>query len=536
MSKISDNSFHRFVTGEIVDGDNSPTGADLNKVFKIFQVANNDTYDKLAGLNSANLTTLPIAGLVGSTVYQQIASLYGLLSVIPWSAISGKPTTLAGYGITDASLKTHTHVLNYNGDVLSNTVGFGEHTGGSPVSVTLTLGNAGTAGTYTKVTTDAKGRVVSGTTLGAGDIPSLTLSKISDAGTAASKTAGNAVGNVPMIEAGGTLNPSIIPAQQATNIFEVASQAAMLALSAGKGDIAIRTDLSNATFILRQTPASTLANWSQISSSSPVSSVAGKTGAVSLVAGDVGLGNVTNESKATMFTDSTFTGTTTGVNWVGKINGVLFTVSGTAPSTPSANDMWFDTSVLLWKRWNGSSWDAPSGGTGGTVDWANITNKPTTFVDGSTSVYFQKVTGGFPTAGGSAEGSVIYQNGSGVAGTTEVLTLTVTAGATTTGNLLITLDGYDYTIPVLSTNNTAASVASVIRGTTITGWTLGGSSNVVTFTYKIPATLTAPTFSGGATGVTATLVRTTTGADRTTPKVYVCRNLFDNTYDWVEIY
>jgi hypothetical protein len=40
-----------------------------------------------------------------------------------------------------------------------------------------------------------------------------------------------------------------------------------------------------------------------------VDSVAGKTGVVSLVKADVGLGNVTNESKATMFASPTFTGT-----------------------------------------------------------------------------------------------------------------------------------------------------------------------------------------------------------------------------------
>jgi hypothetical protein len=40
-------------------------------------------------------------------------------------------------------------------------------------TVTLSLGTAGTSGTYTKVTTDAYGRVTSGTTLSSGDIPSL---------------------------------------------------------------------------------------------------------------------------------------------------------------------------------------------------------------------------------------------------------------------------------------------------------------------------------------------------------------------------
>ena len=49
------------------------------------------------------------------------------------------------------------------------------------------LPTTGTAGTYTKVTTDVYGRVASGTTLVAADIPILTLAKISDAGTAAAK-------------------------------------------------------------------------------------------------------------------------------------------------------------------------------------------------------------------------------------------------------------------------------------------------------------------------------------------------------------
>ena len=44
-----------------------------------------------------------------------------------------------------------------------------------------------------------------------------------------------------------------------------------------------------------------------------VDSVAGKTGAISLVKGDVGLGNVTNESKATMFSAAALTGNSTAV-------------------------------------------------------------------------------------------------------------------------------------------------------------------------------------------------------------------------------
>lgn len=56
----------------------------------------------------------------------------------------------------------------------------GDASGSGSTSVTLSLASVGTAGTYTKVTTDAKGRVTSGTTLSASDIPTLTASKVSD--------------------------------------------------------------------------------------------------------------------------------------------------------------------------------------------------------------------------------------------------------------------------------------------------------------------------------------------------------------------
>lgn len=53
-------------------------------------------------------------------------------------------------------------------------------TGGGTLAAnrTLSLGTVGIAGTYTKVTTDAYGRVSSGTTLSATDIPALAISKI----------------------------------------------------------------------------------------------------------------------------------------------------------------------------------------------------------------------------------------------------------------------------------------------------------------------------------------------------------------------
>ncbi|CAB4122419.1 hypothetical protein UFOVP32_20 [uncultured Caudovirales phage] len=45
--------------------------------------------------------------------------------------------------------------------------------GSANISITLALGNVGTAGTYTKVTTDAKGRVTGGASLASSDIPTV---------------------------------------------------------------------------------------------------------------------------------------------------------------------------------------------------------------------------------------------------------------------------------------------------------------------------------------------------------------------------
>lgn len=136
-------------------------------------------------------------------------------------------------------------------------------------------------------------------TLAAADIPKLALDKISDAGTAASKNVGTAEGNVPILGASGKLDTAVLPALAISDTFVVASQAAMLALTAETGDIAIRTDL-NKSFVLKAEPASTLANWQELlTPTDAVLSVNGKTGAVTLTKSDVGLGNVDNTKQAT---------------------------------------------------------------------------------------------------------------------------------------------------------------------------------------------------------------------------------------------
>ncbi|MBP3999917.1 hypothetical protein [Pseudomonas koreensis] len=52
-----------------------------------------------------------------------------------------------------------------------------------------------------------------------------------------------------------------LPVSSVGQVFVVASQAAMLALAAVRGDVAVRTDQPGVSYILTQEPASVLANW-----------------------------------------------------------------------------------------------------------------------------------------------------------------------------------------------------------------------------------------------------------------------------------
>jgi len=95
----------------------------------------------------------------------------------------------------------------------------------------------------------------------------------------------------------GTVPTSALPALAINDTFPVTSQAAMLALTAQRGDVAIRSDLGK-SFILSTDSPSTLAAWLELSATGQVTSVNGQQGVILLAKGDVGLGNVDNTSDA----------------------------------------------------------------------------------------------------------------------------------------------------------------------------------------------------------------------------------------------
>ena len=269
----------------------------------------------------------------------RVTSIGTAITITPdWSSITSKPTTLSGYGITDAATSTHNHtfdslsnvsitakatgdLIRWNGTSWVNFVPSyitanqnisitGDATGSGTTAITLTLANSGvTAGTYTKVTVDSKGRTTIGATLTAADIPSLDWSKITTGkpttlsgygitdGVNSSLIGAN--NGLATLDATGKLTTSQLPNLAISDTFVVASQAAMLALTAQTGDIAVRTDL-NKTFILRVNDATVLANWQEmLTPTGGVTSVNGQTGAVTIstITGNAGSATVLQTAR-----------------------------------------------------------------------------------------------------------------------------------------------------------------------------------------------------------------------------------------------
>lgn len=147
--------------------------------------------------------------------------------------------------------------------------------GSGNITITATYKNSGVvAGTYRSVTVDGKGNITAGS-----NPTNLAGYGITDAVPSAQKGAANGVAT---LDGSGKVPVNQIPATAITDTFVVNTQAAMLALTAEVGDLAVRTDL-NKSFILRVAGAATLANWQELlTPTDSVQSVDGMTGAVTI--------------------------------------------------------------------------------------------------------------------------------------------------------------------------------------------------------------------------------------------------------------
>ena len=142
-----------------------------------------------------------------------------------------------------------------------------------------------------------------------GDITIATLKSDLGLGSAAYVSTGTSSGNVPVLDSNGKLSTSVLPALAISDTFVVASQSAMLGLTAQVGDIAVRTDV-NKSYILKTDGASTLANWQELlTPTDAVQSVNGNTGTVVLSLDDVADGSTRKLANYMPLSGGTFTGT-----------------------------------------------------------------------------------------------------------------------------------------------------------------------------------------------------------------------------------
>ncbi|MEK2645808.1 tail fiber domain-containing protein [Bdellovibrio sp. BCCA] len=142
-------------------GASSPFSGDVSGTSSTMSV------DKIKGK-----AVVPGAYATGQVLRYDSAAGNWVNTLLNFSDLTGKPTTLAGYGITDAQSSTLADGKIIVGNA-SNTATPVTMSGDATISNTgaLTLANSGvTAGTYSKVTVDAKGRVTVGANIGSADV------------------------------------------------------------------------------------------------------------------------------------------------------------------------------------------------------------------------------------------------------------------------------------------------------------------------------------------------------------------------------
>lgn len=154
--------------------------ADDAQIIADYEAADQALSDRIDAINT------DLAGVVTVASDQTITGAKTFATIMVPTKVAGENSTYAAStafvatavanGVNQAVLQANGTPLTVTGDVTG--------TGNVAEGVALTLSDVGTAGTYAKVTTDSKGRVISGAALTAADIPDLTTSKITDFATA----------------------------------------------------------------------------------------------------------------------------------------------------------------------------------------------------------------------------------------------------------------------------------------------------------------------------------------------------------------
>lgn len=293
-----------------------------------------------------------------------------------------------------------------------------------------------------------------------------------------------ALGYTPAsLDGTGVLSASQIPAIAITNTSVVASQTAMLALTAEIGDVAVRTDLSE-TFILKATGASTLSNWQQLLFNAPA-----YVSSVSVTTAHGISGTVANSSTTPAITLTLGDITPSSVASTGGISGTVIT--GTTLAITSTFSVNGDTGT--------SGFILTSGGAGASPTWVANAGPTTVSATGafpslsSTTGVYAGVSSGTPrldiynfsaTAGNRLQYMQSNSDGTSSFGLSD-------SGGTDQDWLTITRNQAQAT--VLAFNSTATSFTGSVTGTSFTGAHSGSGAGL--------SSLNASNLTTGTVGV-----------------------------------
>lgn len=186
---------------------------------------------------------------------------------------------------------------------------------------------------------------------------------------------------VLVLDGSGLVPTSALPPLAINETSVVASQSAMLALTAQRGDMAIRTD-NGRTYVLSTDSASTLADWKEVLAAGQVTSVNGQTGVVSIgisdisglssaLSGKVDVSTLTTKGDL-IVRDSTSpvrigvgsngqvltadSAATPGVKWATPATAASVTTGSAAPSGGADGDWYLrsGTPTIMYQRQSGS--------------------------------------------------------------------------------------------------------------------------------------------------------------------------------------
>lgn len=309
-------------------------------------------------------------------------------------------------------------------------------------NIVVDLANIGTAGTYLSVTTDSKGRVISGSQTA--DWSAVVNTPTTNAGYGITDSVTTSMMAAPLgvatLDAIGKIPQSQLPAIAITDTYVVNSQSEMLSLVAQVGDIAVRLD-ENKTYVLTNSNQSLLTSWQEI-----LSSVAG---------GGVGVTHVnaqSNNSNLVITGGPILDSGTLQFSLTGNLGGISG-VSGTGALKRDGGGNWTVSAVSATELVDVVS--VSNGGTGAIGLTGYIRGNGTNPMTSMATIPGSDIVGDIIGNSVNVTGVVSLSNGG--------------TGATTQADALANILPLQTSPAVLSTDGTVASWQVAIPGSMISG-------------------------------------------------------------------